>query len=39
MGDGGAIFGDGIEDDRLDFGWGMRATVRVADERLHLART
>lgn len=36
MGDGGAIFGDGIEDDRLDFGWGLRATVRVAPERLHL---
>ncbi|HYV65849.1 MAG TPA: hypothetical protein VE964_06380, partial [Myxococcales bacterium] len=38
MGDGGSIFGDGIEDDRLDFGWGIRAEVRVAPERLKLVK-
>ena len=39
MGDGGVIFGDGIEEDRMGFGWGMRATVRVAAERLRLVQT
>jgi NAD kinase len=34
MGEGGTVFGDGIEDDRVDFGWGVRARVRVAPERL-----
>jgi hypothetical protein len=34
--DGGVIFGDGIESDRVDFGWGVEATVRVARERLRL---
>lgn len=34
----GVIFGDGIEADRLGFAWGARATVRVAEERLHLVR-
>src|SRR5690606_16103801 len=28
--DDGVIFGDGIEDDRLDFRWGLRARIRVA---------
>lgn len=37
MNDGGVVFGDGIEDDRLAFGWGVRARVRVAPERLMLA--
>jgi NAD kinase len=36
MNDGGTIFGDGIEEDRLAFGWGVRARVRVARERLQL---
>lgn len=34
--DGGVVFGDGIESDRVAFGWGVLATVRVARERLHL---
>lgn len=37
MNEGGVVFADGIEDDRIELGWGMRATVRVARERLHLA--
>lgn len=35
---GGVLFGDGIESDRLAFGWGVQATVRVADERLRLVQ-
>ena len=38
MNQGGVIFGDGIEDDRIDFHWGMTATVAVADVSLHLVR-
>lgn len=33
---GGVIFGDGIEDDRLEFLWGDDATIGVANERLNL---
>jgi len=33
---GGTIFGDGIESDHLALPWGARATVRVAEQRLHL---
>lgn len=36
MGDGGVVFGDGIEEDRLAFGWGTGARIGVAKERLHL---
>ncbi len=36
MNEGGVIFGDGIETDRLEFAWGMRARVQVARERLRL---
>jgi NAD kinase len=36
MNDGGTLFGDGIEEDRLEFRWGMRAKVRVAREKLRL---
>jgi hypothetical protein len=34
--EGGVIFGDGIESDRIDFGWGVLARIGVARERLHL---
>lgn len=36
MNDEGVIFGDGIESDRLDFAWGMRAEVQLAPEKLNL---
>ncbi len=36
MNDGGVVFGDGIEDDQLDFGWGMRLTLRAAARSLAL---
>ena len=36
MNEAGVIFGDGIEDDRIDFAWGMRARVGVAREQLQL---
>jgi hypothetical protein len=32
----GVVFGDGIETDRVEFGWGVLARVRVAPERLRL---
>jgi NAD kinase len=38
MSEGGVAFGDGIEADRLEFGWGRRIDVRVAPERLRLVR-
>jgi NAD kinase len=38
MNEGGTVFGDGIESDRIDFGWGLRARLRVARERLRLVR-
>ena len=36
MNEGGVAFGDGIEDDRVAFGWGSVATVGIASERLRL---
>ncbi len=36
MNEGGVVFGDGIEDDRIDFSWGVRATIGVAREKLRL---
>ncbi len=36
MNEGGTLFGDGIEIDRVQLGWGMTARVRIAGERLRL---
>lgn len=36
MNTGGVIFGDGIEDDRIQFLWGAKADVRVARQRFNL---
>ena len=36
MNDGGVIFGDGIEDDRIEFAWGMTAKISLSARSLHL---
>ncbi len=36
MNEGGVAFGDGIEDDRIDFHFGQELTLRPADTSLHL---
>lgn len=36
MNDGGVLFGDGIEDDRLSWGWGARVAIGVARQTLRL---
>jgi hypothetical protein len=36
MSDDGVVFGDGIEEDRIVFGWGSRLRVRVASRQLRL---
>jgi NAD kinase len=38
MNDGGVLFGDGIEDDRVDFSFGMAARIAIAERRLNLVR-
>jgi len=38
MSEGGVIFGDGIEEDRLELPWGTRAEIGPAAGRLHLVR-
>jgi NAD kinase len=38
MNEGGVIFGDGIEDDHLDFGWGQNVRIQVAATDLALVR-
>lgn len=38
MDEGGVVFGDGIETDRIDFAWGTSLRVEVATERLRLVR-
>jgi NAD kinase len=38
MNDGGVVFGDGIEDDRLDLHWGRRVKIAQAETRLCLVR-
>jgi NAD kinase len=39
MNDGGTLFGDGIEDDAIDFRWGLRASIGIAKQRLRLVRS
>jgi NAD kinase len=36
MNEGGTVFADGLEEDRLDFSWGTRVRIALASERLHL---
>lgn len=38
MDDGGVIFGDGIEDDRAMFPWGLRVNLAPAATKLRLVR-
>jgi NAD kinase len=38
MNEDGVIFGDGIEADRLEFSWGQRAVVKVAERKLRLVK-
>lgn len=36
MNDGGVIFGDGVEDDRIEFNWGRRVSLHLAGTKLRL---
>ncbi len=38
MNDGGVVFADGMEGDRLAFGWGQGMEIRVADRKLKLLK-
>jgi NAD kinase len=38
MNAGGVVFADGIEQDHLDFGWGSRLTISVAQQQLLLVK-
>ncbi len=38
MNDGGVLFADGIEDDRIEFPFGARARFEIAPDRLRLVR-
>ena len=38
MNEGGVVFGDGIEADHLEFDWGMRLRIAMADRTLELVR-
>ena len=38
MNDGGVIFADGMEGDRLAFGWGQGLKIKVADRKLKLLK-
>jgi hypothetical protein len=38
MDEGGVLFADGIEDDRLELPFGARARFEVAPDRLRLVR-
>ncbi len=38
MNEGGVVFGDGIEEDRLDFGWAREVVVRRAERTLDLVQ-
>lgn len=38
MDQGGVVFGDGVENDRIDFAWGSVLRVQVASERLNLVK-
>ena len=36
MDEGGVLFGDGIEADRIEFDYGMQVSVRTSSRRLSL---
>jgi hypothetical protein len=38
MNEGGVLFADGIEEDRVEFPWGARARFEIAPDRLRLVR-
>ena len=38
MNDGGVVFADGMESDRLAFGWGQGLEIKVADRKLKLLK-